>query len=201
MQTSERDDATAEIRVVPVAEVPWADVRAVFGVRGDPATCWCQWFKLSGTGWRDADAGACESALREQTEHGPGPGLVAYLDDEPVGWVAVEPRPAYPRLRTTRVVAKGSTESQDDPSVWSVTCFVVRVGFRRRGIGAALLRAAVAHAEASGARVLEGYPVDPTEKKASAAALYHGALSPFLAEGFEIVSRPETGRAVVRLAF
>ena len=30
-------------------------------------------------------------------------GLVAYVDGEPAGWVAVEPRTEYPKLRTSRV--------------------------------------------------------------------------------------------------
>ena len=83
--------------------------------------------------------------------------------------------------------------------MWSVTCFVVRVGFRRRGIASALLRAAIEHAAASGARVLEAYPVDTAERKASSAELYHGVLSTFVGSGFEVVSRPQPGRAVVRL--
>jgi GNAT superfamily N-acetyltransferase len=189
------------IRIIPVDEVPWDDVQTVFGTKGDPSTCWCQWFKLSASDWRTVEASACQAALREQTLHRPVPGLIAYLDDEAVGWVAVEPRPAHPRLRTSRIVAKGSTESHDDASVWAVTCFVVRVGFRRRGIASALVTAAVEHARTNGARVLEGYPIDTAEKKASSAELYHGALSLFVAAGFEIASRPQPGRAVVRLRF
>ena len=106
-----------QIRVVPVAEVPWSDVQAVFGTRGDPAGCWCQWFKQSTAEWREQDATCREAALREQSRDGSGPGLIAYLNGEPVGWVAVEPRQAYPRLRTARVVTKGSSEPFDDPAV------------------------------------------------------------------------------------
>lgn len=190
-------ELVADIRVVPVAEAPWDDVRTVFGTRGDPSTCWCQWFKLSNAEMNASDAATCESALREQSRHGSGPGLVAYLDDEPVGWVAVEPREAYPRLRRARVVTQGSREPKDDSNVWSVTCFVVRVGFRRRGVATALLDAAIAHARDSGARVLEAYPIDTAERKASSADLYHGALVQFEGAGFEVVSRPQPGRAVV----
>lgn len=34
-------------------------------------------------------------------------GLVAYVGAEPAGWVAVEPRLAYPKLRTSRVPPSG----------------------------------------------------------------------------------------------
>lgn len=74
---------------------------------------------------------------------------------------------------------------------------MVRVGYRRRGISSALLEAAIEHARDGGARVLEAYPIDTAERKASSAALFHGALAPFQKAGFEIVSRPQAGRALV----
>lgn len=181
-----------------VSQVPWADVRTVFGTRGDPAHCWCQYFKLSNADWQSTTDSEKERMLCEQVTESPAPGVVAYLDDEPVGWCAIEPRTAYRRILTSKVV-RGSSESPDDAAVWAVTCFVVRVGFRRRGVAAELLRAAVTHGRASGARVIEGYPVDLAERRASAAELYHGSLDLFLREGFELVSRPTPGRAVVRL--
>ena len=199
MEAKARSEASAGIRIVPVEDAQWDDVRTVFGTRGDPATCWCQFFKLSNAQWRETEVPALESALCEQARQSPGPGLIAYADGEPAGWVAVEPRAAYPRLRTSRIVMQGSSESHDDESVWAITCFVVRVGFRRRGIASALLAAAVDRARDSGARVIEAYPADPAERKASSAELYHGVLSAFVAAGFEVVSRPKLGRAVVRL--
>ena len=94
------------------------------------------------------------------SEAGGTSGLVAYLDGEPVGWCAVEPRPAYPRLLLkTRVPWDGRAEDKADDSVWAVTCFVTRAGFRRRGISRALARAAVDFARERGARALEGYPM------------------------------------------
>ena len=54
----------------------------------------------------------------------PGPettsGLVAYLDGEPIGWCAVEPRPAYIGLvRNNRVPWEGRDEDKADESVWA----------------------------------------------------------------------------------
>ena len=98
-----------------------------------------------------ASVGAEELAfrLRSQTdcghpESGTTSGLVAYLDSEPVGWCALEPRTAYPRLLLkTRVPWEGRAEDKTDASIWAVTCFVTRTGFRQRGISRALARAAV----------------------------------------------------------
>jgi GNAT superfamily N-acetyltransferase len=49
----------------------------------------------------------------------------------------------------------------DDLPVWSVTCFVVRLGYRRRGVARALLAGAVSYAREHSAPALEGYPIDP----------------------------------------
>ena len=81
--------------------------------------------------------------LREQTDCGhpesnTTSGLVAYLDGEPAGWCAVEPRPVYVRLLRTRVPWSGRAEDKADEGIWAVTCFVTRTGFRRRGVSRAL---------------------------------------------------------------
>jgi GNAT superfamily N-acetyltransferase len=190
------------LRVVPVTDTPWEDVRTVFGTRGDPSTCWCQFFKADAATWKAADVPAFERALCDQTErarasHGAGPGVLAYDGDEPVGWCAIEQRTAYRRILNSKLV----TESPDDldaEDVWFVSCFVVRVGHRRKGVAAALLDGAVTHARQHGARVIEAFPVDAGHA-ASSAELYHGPLSVFEAAGFETVARPSERRAVVRL--
>lgn len=195
---------TADLRVVPADEVPWADVRTVFATPGDPPGCWCQWFKVTQSAWEEGTPGEREEALRRQTCEGQGArpttGLVAYLHDEPAGWVAVEPRTAYPRLRRSRVVWSGREEDKDDPGVWSVTCFVVREEHRGKGVARSLVDAAVAHARGAGAAAVEAYPqvVDEDERR-PADDLYVGVLAHFLDAGFTEVSRPTERRAVVRL--
>ncbi len=188
----------AEIRIESVTEVPWSDVERVFGTRGDPSTCWCQYFKVSSQEWKALTPDAFHAALERQATVTPGPGILAYLDDEPVGWCGVEKRVNYPHILSSKVVTQGSTEDADDESVWAVTCFVVRVGYRRAGVSTALVAAAVEHARRGGARVIEGYPVDTAGRKISSADLYHGALSVFEGAGFTVAARPGDGRAVVR---
>lgn len=175
------------LRIEPATEAPWPDVRAVFGDRGDPSTCFCRWFIESAEEFDRHDVPAREAAFRATVDGAaPGPGLIAYLDDEPVGWVAVEPRTAYPRLLRSRIAA-ASEQPADDASVWAVTCFVVRVGHRRRGVASALLDAAIDHARVNGARVIEAYPVDASRRKVSAAELFHGPAGLFADAGFRTV--------------
>ncbi|MDM4763168.1 GNAT family N-acetyltransferase [Galbitalea sp. SE-J8] len=185
------------VSIEPASRVPFDDIAAVFGDRGGAAHCWCQWFKQPNRVWERSTDDERRVGLIEQ--QGDDPGLVLRLDGEPVGWVGVERKGCYPRL-ATGLTARGSVDAFDDPGVWSVTCFVVRTGSRRRGLAGELLRAAVEHTRARGARVLEAYPVEVQPgARTPSSNLYHGTLSMFLAEGFEVVARPSTGRAVVRL--
>jgi GNAT superfamily N-acetyltransferase len=135
--------------------------------------------------------------LRAETGRDPSPGLIAYVDGTPAGWVRVGPRTGQPRLSRTRNYA-GSPEPFADPDVWAVSCFVVRREYRRQGLNAALLTAAVAFAREGGARVVEAYPIDTEAKKTSANDLYHGVLSTFAAAGFHEVSRPKPHIAIVQ---
>jgi GNAT superfamily N-acetyltransferase len=199
----------AAITVVPANEASWEDLEAVFGTRGAASQCQCQRYKLRP---REAFANfpAEERAdrLRRQTAcghpaSGTTSGFVAYLTGEPVGWCAVEPRTAYAGLlRVYRVPWEGRAEDKADASVWAVTCFLTRAGFRRRGVSRALARAAVDFARARGARALEGYPmiVRPGQE-ITWGELHVGSRSIFEAAGFTEVSRPGVRRAVMRIDF
>jgi GNAT superfamily N-acetyltransferase len=196
-----------EISVVPANEASWDDLRTIFGTRGEPARCQCQWFKITAAEWRSVPAGERARRLHEQTACGEPAaettsGLVAYAGGEPAGWCAVEPRTAYPRLATARVPWAGRDEPRTDADVWAVTCFVTRTGFRRRGVSRALAAAAVSFARARGARALEGYPiVTAPGQEYSWGELYVGSFKIFQEAGFAEVSRPTPRRAVMRVEF
>jgi GNAT superfamily N-acetyltransferase len=196
----------AAISVVPANGASWDDLQTVFGTRGDPSRCQCQRFKMRPReSWASVGAEELAFRLREQTDCGhpesaTTSGLVAYLDGEPVGWCAVEPRTAYPRLlRNNRVPWAGRTEDKTDDGVWAVTCFVIRTGFRRRGVSRALARAAVDFARQRGAHALEGYPM--TTKDVLLGELHVGTQGIFAAAGFAEVSRPSRRRVVMRIDF
>lgn len=128
------------------------------------------------------------------------PGLLAYRDDEPVGWLQLGLRTDFPRVTSNHAVAAVVGTDTSDQTVWRTTCFVVRVGHRRQGVAAALLRAAIPLPREQGATALEGHPVDVSmrDKKTAGAVLYHGVLSMFLAAGFVEVGRTGPTRPVVR---
>jgi ribosomal protein S18 acetylase RimI-like enzyme len=198
--------STTELAIVPANEANWHDIQAVFGTRGDPSRCWCQRFKMQpGESWASVGADELAFRLRQQTDCGhPGSnttsGLVGFLDGEPVGWCAVEPRTAYSRLlRNNRVPWDDRAEDKTDSGVWAVTCFVTRAGFRRRGIASALTAATVDFAKQRGARAVEGYPM--TTNRAILGELHVGTAGMFAAAGFTEVSRPTLRRVVMRIDF
>jgi GNAT superfamily N-acetyltransferase len=126
-------------------------------------------------------------------EAGETPGLLAYCDGEPVGWCALAPREAYPRLERSRIL-----KPVDAEPVWSVTCFFVARPFRRRGVTVALLKAAVAYAKAHGARIVEGYPVEPKGTRMPDPFVYTGLASAFRKTGFVEVLRRSQTRPIMR---
>jgi len=190
-----------ELRVVPAGEAPFGDVEAVFGTRGDPAGCWCQWYKIPRSEFDHASRDELRARLAAQlAEPAPGPGLLAYDGGTPVGWCAVEPRPALARLQYSQIGSATPDLDFDDASVWSVSCFVVPRAFRRRGVARQLALASIEYAEANGARVLEAYAVDPDARssKPPAADLFPGTVSMFAAAGFVEVARPKPHRVVMQ---
>ena len=203
MQTAVNDNLhTSELRVVPAQDVPFTDVEAVFGTKGDPAHCWCQWYKIPGRDWREVGDEALHDRLEAQlTEPGPGRGLLAYDGETPVGWCAVEPRADLPRLARSRIVPGGTRHPDfEEPGIWTVSCFVVPRAHRTRGVGRALAEAAVDFARANGARVVEGYAVDiEARAKIHAAELFHGTVTMFQNAGFTEVARPKPDRVVMEL--
>lgn len=196
----------SELTIRPAGPGRWDDVVDLFGTRGAPSWCWCQFFLTTGEGYfqnTETNREALHAQLASRAK-GRSRGLVAYAGDEPVGWVQLGPRTAYPRITTNRGRAALADETGDnlaDGDVWSVTCFVVRVGQRRKGVATALLAAAVDFAREQGASVLEGHPVDVTSRsggKAPGSDLYHGVASTFADAGFTEVGRTGPTRPVMR---
>jgi len=152
--------------------------RVVGTRRPDVAGCWCM-------SYRDSRVSALDrpELMRRACGEEPGPGVLAYVDDDVAGWCSVAPRSSYRRLMHSRTIPV-----LDDRDPWSVVCFVVRPGFRGRGLMHALLAGAVEHAAAHGAPVVEGYPVDTGGTRVDIISGYVGTVGLFEAAGFRRAS-------------
>ena len=198
--------AEEDVRIVPANNASWDDLQDIFGTT-DAGHCQCQRFKVVGWIWRDSTQAERTAMLQAQTACGDRTaaatsGLVAYVDDEPAGWVAVEPRTAYPKLRTSRVPWSGRDEDKDDDGIWAVTCFVVRKGYRGRGHTYPLAQATIDFARERGAMALEAYSmITQPGKEITWGEVHVGARQVFQDAGFEEVSRPTLRRVVMRIDF
>jgi GNAT superfamily N-acetyltransferase len=169
------------IVVVPATADRWNDVRTIMGGHGDRG-CWCQYWRLSSSEYSAGPPGAARRALRAQLASPMPPGLLAYVDGEPAGWCGIGPRASMGRLARSRTIPR-----IDDRPVWSIVCFLVRVGYRRRGVAAALLDGVVDYARQQGAVGLEAYPIDPEGARVDVAFAYVGTTSMFERAGFRRV--------------
>jgi GNAT superfamily N-acetyltransferase len=198
--------AADQLTIVPANAASWEDLQAVFGTT-DAGQCQCQRFKVLGWIWRDSTLAERTAMLRSQTACGnpaapSTSGLVAYVDDEPAGWAAVEPRIVYPKLRATRIPWSGRSEDKDDDSVWAVTCLAVRKGYRGRGLTYHLARATIDFARERGARALEAYPMlTEPGKEITWGELHVGARQVFEEAGFKEITHPTKRRMVMRIDF
>ncbi len=166
---------------------------------GDGPACQCQWWLLTNAEFEKNTRDQLEERFRAEFDGIRPPGLIAYVDGEPAGWVRVGPRTAQRRLGRTRDVTTATAEPLDAEDVWAVSCFVVRDQHRGQGLMKHLLDAAVSAARDGGARVVEAYPLDPTVSKRSANQLFRGTVSVFEDAGFDIIARPKPDRALVAL--
>lgn len=177
----------------PVTPNRWGDLEKLFGERGAYGGCWCMWWRLTRAQFAQQVGQKNKAALKAIVDSGEIPGLLAYADGEPIAWCSVAPREAYPALERSRTLKR-----VDDKPVWSVVCFFVAKPFRRKGIMVPLLTGAVEYARAHGARIVEGYPVEPKGTRLSGSDGYTGVVSAFRQAGFvEVLRRSET-RAIMR---
>jgi GNAT superfamily N-acetyltransferase len=186
--------ASSELVIEPLTPERLTDLATLFGQGGDPKWCWCAWYRARSIDFRTATAEdnreLMESATTNVAAEGRAPGLIAYRDGEPVGWVSVGPREDYERLQHSRVLG-----SVDGRPVWSIVCFVVARRSRGQGIATSLLAAAVDYARDNGATMVEAYPADTSDARIPAAAAFKGTLGMFERAGFTVVERRRANRA------
>ncbi|NUT50849.1 MAG: GNAT family N-acetyltransferase [Saccharothrix sp.] len=179
--------------VRPLGPRLWADLEALFGPRGACGGCWCMWWRLTRSEFTAAKGEPNRAALHDLVAGGEVPGILLYRGGEPVGWCSVAPRDRFPVLGRSRALPL-----VDDAAPWSVVCLFVRRDHRRAGMSVDLLRAAVDHAAAHGAAMVEGYPVEPKKGTMPDAFAWTGTVSAFRSAGFAEAARGPTGRPIMR---
>ena len=191
-----RKPAAPALAFHPASPERWNDIEALFGPRGACAGCWCMWWRRARSEFQKNAGDGNRRAFRKLIDGGAVPGILAYAEGKPVGWCAVEPKSAYPSLERSR------TKRVDDRPCWSVSCFFVDKAWRKQGVTAALLDAAIDRARRLGADLIEGYPIDTSGSKGGdvmAFSSFMGTAQVFRRAGFAVVARPSAAHPVMRL--
>ena len=171
----------------------WSDVEELFGERGACGGCWCMFWRVPRKEFDSKKGSGNKRAFKKLVVSGASPGILAYAGSEPIGWCALAPREEYIALERSRVL-----KPIDSKPVWSISCLFIKKPYRRKGVSAQLLRAAVDFATKQGARIVEGYPIEPSMEKMPDPFLWHGIPSSFKAAGFKEVLRRSKSRPIMR---
>lgn len=181
------------IEFQPLTSAQWPDFESLFGPNGACGGCWCMLWRLKRSEFERQKGQGNKEAMKAIVESGEVPGILAYLDEKPIGWCALAPRNNYPALTRSRVL-----KPIDDTPVWSVACLFVAKEHRNAGVSVQLLRAAVEHVKQQGGKVVEGYPVEPKGGTMPAAFVWTGLAAAFLSAGFVECARRSETRPIMR---
>jgi GNAT superfamily N-acetyltransferase len=176
----------------PLTQKLWRDFEMLFGAHGACGGCWCMFWKLRGKEYSENTGDSARQIQKSIVDSKVVPGLLAYSEGYPVGWIAVELRSQYPKLAHSRIL-----KPIDDQEVWSITCFFVEKKHRRKGITVELLKAAIAHVKKNGGRIVEGYPVD-LKTDQPAPFVFTGTASAYRQAGFQEAARNSPSRPIFR---
>lgn len=179
----------------PLTSETWKDFEKLFGEKGACAGCWCMYWIMKRKEYDEKRKdGRTKKEMKKIVNQKIVPGIIAYDDNKPIGWIAVQPRENYPVLNNSKILAP-----IDDNPVWSIVCFFVHKDFRRKGLSIELIKHAVSFAKKNKAAIVEGYPVETRTEKAAPPFIWTGTSSAFLKAGFNEVTRRSPTRPVMRM--
>ena len=171
----------------------WKDFESLFGENGACGGCWCMLWRLKRSVFEAQKGEKNKLAMFDLVKAGKKPGIIAYLNNEPVGWCALSKRENYPALERSRILKK-----VDEQRVWSISCFFIHKKIRRKGVSIKLLKFAIHYCKENGATIIEGYPVEPKKDKMPAVFAWTGIASAYLKAGFKEVARRSETRPIMR---
>ena len=176
----------------PVTPENWDDFETLFGPRGACAGCWCMYWRTPRKDFSKNQGEPFRLAMKKLVGSGTVPGLLAYDGEKPIGWISIAPREEFILLETSKVLAP-----VDDQLVWSIVCFFIAHKYRKQGLMLPLIKAAVDYAKSKGAKIVEGYPMDPYKRLGGVSA-YVGITPVFLKAGFHEAARRSENHPVMR---
>ena len=187
-----------QITVKPAISERWPDLELLFGNNGAYAGCWCMFWRLERARFKQQKGAGNQQTLHEMFDAGDVPGVLAYADEQAIGWCSIGPREEFIALEHSRTLKR-----VDMLPVWAIACFYVAKPFRHQGVMQALIHGAVQHAQTRSANIVEAYPLDLQTPKLEGQRLtsyagYMGIASAFRAAGFVEAGRASETQLVMR---
>ena len=182
------------LKFQPLTTTNWQQFEQLMGEKGGCGGCWCMAFRLSPKEFAANKYDGNKKSMKKLIDENKPTGLIASVNNEPVGWIAIAPREDYIKIENSR-----SFKRIDDKPVWSITCFFVKKEFRRQSLSQKLIKGVIDYAIKKKIKTLEAYPTIPYSEKVSPPFLWVGILSAFLKNGFTVVKKNGKSRAMVRL--
>jgi GNAT superfamily N-acetyltransferase len=165
------------------------DLTAFSRCHGKFAYCSCMRWRMRITEYQKSTKEIRAEKLRQMVSEGSPVGVLAYAGNEAIGWCSIAPRESYEALERYKALPR-----IDGARVWAVVCFFVDRRFRRRQVTLGLLEAGLDYARSQGAKIAEGYPVEPAARLYT----YMGSPATFRKAGFRDVTPKGQQRKVVR---
>jgi GNAT superfamily N-acetyltransferase len=189
---------STSIEIQPVTLERWDDLVALFETSPVTSSCWCMSPRVRASEFSRFGAAARQrnrEMMHDLVAAGMVPGLLAYVDGRPVGWISVGPQEEFVRLRRSRATVPPA----DGRPVWLIVCFYTLRAYRRQGITRSLVQAAVQHAAAHRAAALEAFPVARWGETMLSGHAYTGTASTFRELGFYEVGLSGRARGEPRI--
>ena len=177
----------------PVLPEEWGNMEKLLEQMGANKGCWCMWWRLKRKEFDRKYGEGNRRTMKAIVESGRVPGILAFLDDTPIGWCSVALREHFPVLDRSPVLKR-----VDDQPVWSIVCFFIARSFQGQGLMSKLIDAALTYARENGANIVEAYPVIPESSKNPDLQTYTGVISVFEKMGFVEVARRSEIRPIMR---
>ncbi len=177
----------------PLDKSRWKDFEKLFGERGACGGCWCMAWRLKRSEFQKQSGEGNKKAVKKLVNANETIGILAYYNDEPIGWCAVAPRDKYVRLENSKVLKR-----IDDKPVWSISCFFIDKKYRRHGISTELIKAVIKFCKSKSVKIIEAYPTVPYSENIPAAFAWTGIQSAFEKAGFKEAIRRSRTRPMMR---
>ncbi len=184
-----KKQSSHKLEFAPVTRERLADLALFSQEHGKFRYCSCMRWRMTSAEYKRSTKQDRVAALEALVRKDIPTGILAFAAGKPVGWCSIAPRETYGALERFRALPR-----IDDAPVWSVVCFFVDRRARRQRVTLGLLQAAVEYARSRGAKIIEGYPVEPGPRLYT----YMGSPSTFRRAGFRDVTPSGQARKVMR---